>query len=252
MAIYIKGVKYIPGTYAKRKPDAFALVNYYTSEWDKKKTLLKKQENLPTKLSPSICFSRKRGTGALEVADILSEQTGFKVVDREIIEHMAGTAELQDKTVTFFDERYPGKLKEFAAFLFGEKSFVMHDYVKHLFQTVLSIADVGSTIFVGRGAHLIIPRDRVLSVRLLSSREYRVERLAGILNLEYKDVDHQLDDIDKEQAVFFKKVFKKKDATPYEFDLCINCDYIKDPKSVADIVYHAFNIKFGSELKQGG
>ena len=58
----------------------------------------------------------------------------------------------------------------------------------------------------------------------------------------------QLDKIDGEQGAFFKKVFKKKTASPYEFDICINCDYIGEPNKVADIVHEAFIKKFDKDL----
>ncbi|MCD6272397.1 MAG: cytidylate kinase-like family protein [Deltaproteobacteria bacterium] len=246
MTISIKGINYVPGTYAKKKPKASILTGHYIKEWDKKQGLLKakKREKLP----PSICFSRKIGVGALEIADLLAEKTGYPVFEREIIEHMADDADLNKKTINFFDEHYPGKLKELAAFLFAEKSYVMSDYVRNLFRTVLSLADIESSIFVGRGTHLILPRDRVLAVRLICSREYRCRRLAAILNVDNKHVEGKLDEIDKEQRVFFKKVFHKQDASPYEFDLCINCDYIKKPQTAVDIIHSAFMEKFASDL----
>ncbi len=248
MTIHTKGINYIPGTYAKSTSQTSILTDYYIKEWEKKQGRLKVKEKKEKKILPSICFSRKIGVGAVEIADLLAKKTGYPVFERAIIEHMVDNSHLNQKTITFFDERYPGKLREMAAFLFGEKSYVMSDYVKHLFRTVLSIADIGSTVFVGRGTHLILPRDRVLAVRLICSREYRCQRLAAILDVSAKNVDDKLDEIDKEQRVFFKKVFHKQDALPYEFDLCINCDYIKKPQSAADIIYTAFMEKFASDL----
>ena len=69
--------------------------------------------------------------------------------------------------MNFFDERYPGKMSELGAMFFGEKSFIMSDYVKNLVSAVFTFANMGSTIFVGRGIHLILPRDRVLAVRTI-------------------------------------------------------------------------------------
>jgi len=44
------------------------------------------------------------------------------------------------------------------------------------------------------------------------------------------------------------KVFGKKDAVPYEFDIVNNCDYIKNTQNAADIVEQAFKKKFAQEL----
>jgi len=130
---------------------------------------------------------------------------------------------------------------------FGEKSFISSDYNKDLFSVAYSIAGLTPSIFVGRGIHLLLPRERMLAVRFLSSREYRVKRLAGIMGVEEKEADHKLDYIDKEQRNFFKKTYGKKDASPYEFDLVINCDYIKKPEWAAEIVAKTFEKKFGSK-----
>jgi len=195
-------------------------------------------------MSPAICFSRKIGVGALEVADILAEKIGYRVADREVIEHIANNANLRKKTVDFFDERYPGKMNELSALLFREKSFIMNNYVRHLFSTIYAVADSEPTIFVGRGAHLIVPRDLVLAVRFICSRSYRVKRLAKILKVEEEIADKKVDGVDKGQRDFFKKVFGKKDVTPYEFDIVINVDFITQPKWAAEVVYQAFKEKF--------
>ena len=50
--------------------------------------------------------------------------------------------------------------------------------------------------------------------------------------------------IDQEQRAFFKKAFGKKDASPSEFDLVINTDFIADPDGAAEVIKCAFKEKF--------
>jgi hypothetical protein len=50
--------------------------------------------------------------------------------------------------------------------------------------------------------------------------------------------------VDREQRDFFKKNFNKKEASPYEFDLVINLDNLKDHDAAADIVEKAYKEKF--------
>jgi len=247
MAGKIGSVKYVPGMYGKKRPAGHQLADKYFRDVEKKIIEKKRREKKP-EIYPTISFSRKIGVGALEIADILAKSIDYNVVDRELLEYMAKEAKLSKKTVAYFDERYPGLLNEFAAFLFGEKSFIKSDYSKHLFNTVLSIAGLEPTIFVGRGTHLILPRDRVLAVRCICSDQHRIKRLARILKVEEGEAAAKLGQIDKEQRTFFKKVFNKKDAVPYEFDLVVNFDYIKDPRDAAEIVEQAFKKKFAEEL----
>jgi len=242
----IRREKYLPGTYVKTRPDAAELAENYIREWEEKRLEVKKEQPSP-EMPPTICFSRKIGVGALEIADILAEKTGYQVVDREILEHIANQAKLSEKTVALFDERYPGEIGELLSLAFREKAFIKSDYTRHLFSTILSIAGLGPTIFVGRGVHMLLPRERVLAVRFIASKEHRIKRLAEIMDIDEKEVEAKIDEMDREQKDFFKKVYGKKDASAYEFDLVINCDFITDPKWAAEIVAHAFKEKFGPE-----
>jgi hypothetical protein len=243
-------VKYVPGFYAKKRPGAADLANRYIREWEDKK-LVDKKKKAKDLIHPTICFSREIGVGALEVADILGEMMGYRVVDRQLIEHISEEAKLSEKTVQIFDESYPGKMNECLTYLFGEKAFIKSDYTRHLFSGIFAIAGLGPTIFVGRGAHLVLPRENVLAVRLISSRQYRIKRLAKILKAKEDDVDAKLNQLDKEQKNFFKRVYGKKDASsPHEFDLVINFDYFKEPRMVAEIVALAFQQKYGAMVKK--
>jgi cytidylate kinase len=243
-------IKYIPGMYAKKRPSAAQLADRYMRDRETRR-LQEKSAKARTTIPPTICFSRKIGVGALEVADILAEKIGYRVFDRQILEEIASKAKLSEKTVGFFDEIYPGRMSELLAMIFGEKSFIKSDYSRHLFSAVLSIAHLEPTIFVGRGTHLILPRDRILAVRFIGGRNHRINRLSKILNVDKTEADSKLNQIDAEQKDFFKKVYGKKEATPYEFDMVINFDYISNPNWAADIVETAFKSKFGKEIKSG-
>jgi cytidylate kinase len=246
MTIKIGGAKYVPGTYAKKRIGAAELAEKYILEWENRRL---KQAESGKEIHPTICFSRKIGVGALEIADILAEKINYRVIDREIIEHIANEAKLSEKTVAIFDERYPGKIKEFLSFAFGEKSIIGSDYTRHLFSAIVAAAGLTPTIFVGRGAHLVLPRDRVLAIRFICSRKYRVKRLSEILHVPEKEADITLDQIDGEQRDFFKRVYGLSDASPYEFDMVINCDYIREPERAADLAAQAFENKFGAEVR---
>ncbi|MGD8764655.1 MAG: cytidylate kinase-like family protein [Desulfobacteraceae bacterium] len=242
--------KPVPGTYAKQRPSVVQLVDRYIWDRERRRLKMKATKIEPAQIEPTICFSRKIGAGALEIADILAEKLDFRVVDRELLDHMAKEKEISKETIEFFDERYPGKMSELACMLFCEKSFIMSDYMRNAISAVFTFADMGSTIFVGRGIHLILPRDRVLAVRMICSDQYRIERLGKMLDVEENEAEKLLGQSDKEQRAFFKKVFGKKDASPYEFDLVINCEFISDPHGVAEIIAQAFNQKFVEELDQ--
>ncbi len=241
MTVNREHVKYVPGMYAKIRPSAAQMVDEYFRDWEKKQ---KKGRATPIQPQPAICLSRKIGVGALELADMLAERFGFRVVDKEIVEQIAKNTELLQKTVAYYDERYADKIEELMSFLFREKSFIMSDYARQLISAIYTLADSGPTIFVGRGAHLVLPRESVLAVRVISSKSYRVTRLTRILGCEHDLAVKELDESDKLQRKFFKKVYGLKDASPYEFDMVINRDHLPDLDCAAEIIHKAYACKF--------
>ncbi|MCF8036161.1 MAG: cytidylate kinase-like family protein [Desulfobacteraceae bacterium] len=237
---------YIPGTYAKRTPSGQQIAEQAVLEWEKKRLSAIKKKAAKARVTNCIAFSRKIGVGALEIADRVSEKLdGMQVIDREILEQIAGSHQLGEKTVDSFDERYPGTMREFFSLLFGEKSFTHGDYLRYLAGAVYALADAEATIFVGRAAHLILPRERVMAIRFIASREFRIKRVAGILEVTEDAAAREIDRVDGEQRDFFRKNFNKKDASPYEFDMVINRDYLQDAKAAAEIVTAAYTEKFG-------
>ena len=249
MIMFTPSTPYVPGTYAKKRPEAGRVAAQYVQEWEARRQRLSQKKTAAPEIPPCICFSRKVGVGALEVADIVSRKLHMRVADREILEHMSGETRLDKETVKFYDELYPGKTVELSALLFGKKSFQMDDYLRNLVNAVYSIAAIGSTIFVGRGTHLILPRDRVLAVRLICSDSFRTERLASLLKIGPDEAVNTLGKIDREQKAFFKKAFGKKDAPASEFDLIVNFDHLGDTRLAADLVARCFRKKFSIEAE---
>lgn len=235
---------YVPGTYTQKRPDAAQLADKYIKDCVKEQLKKKPAPYEPVTIPPAICLSRKIGSGALEIADLLAEKLQYRVADRELLHFMATDTEISKDTLAFLSERYPGKMTELASRLFGDKSFIMSGYVQNFISTVFTFADMGSTIFVGRGIHLFLPRDRVLAVRIISSDHNRINRLVNILDLEETQVRQILNQVDEEQHDYFNKAFGKKEASPYEFDIVINCDFINSPPGAVEIITRAFNEKF--------
>ncbi len=210
MSLQNKTSNYFPGMYHKNRSIGKQSVENHFRQLDEK-LLASMKEASKLAPPPSICISRKIGIGAVEVADMLAEKLHYVVVDRQIIEHIAGNAELSKKTVEVFDERYPGKMNELKKLFFGEKSFIKSDYSRHLTQSVLALSALQPSIFVGRGTHLILPRAQTLAVRLTGSIETRVKRLEKIINQNAEILPRwNLQNRMPEQAAFFKNVFGKK------------------------------------------
>ena len=235
---------YAPGDYGKKRMGAAAWADIHIKKWSQ--TPKKLPAKLPANaIFPCICFSRQIGVGALKIADLVAGQLPMRVVDREILEFMAREKDLTKQAVDFFDEKYPGIMSELFNMLVSEKTYLKSDYARQLAKTATVLAGMEPTIFVGRGIHLILPRESVLAVRIIADKEYRISKLSRMLGITEQTAENQLKRLDKEQADFFKAVYNSDSASPEEFDLVINKKHIKNEAEAADIVFCAFEQKFG-------
>lgn len=236
---------YRPGYYGKKRQSVSEWVEMNIKRFGAE--TLEDEEQVKPFIYPTICISRKIGSGALEIADYLSGIIKYRVIDRELIEYMAKDAHLSEKIVAFYDERYAGRTSELFSMLISDKTFIKSDYARQLVKTVTALAGSEPSIFVGRGTHLFLPKDNVLSVRIICSREFRVERITAIQNLKKVEAEKQLTIWDAEQAEFFKAVYGKKETSPSEFELVINMDHVRGVFQAAKIIECAFKLKFGEE-----
>ena len=238
---------YPPGYYGRKMMNAADWAGTQVRQWERAQAERKKGKDFSQK--HCICLFRGIGAGALEVAEFLSKRTGYPVIDKEIIEHMAKDSSLTEKIIKFFDERLPGKMNELLVALSIEKKFLANDYVKQLAKTVTALSHTDPTIFVGRGTHLILPRDTILSVQLVCSKKHRIEKLANTLGIGNSEAEAKLNIIDDDHHEFFKKIFLREKISPGEFDLVIHMDHITQENHVAQIIACAFEQKFQVNFK---
>lgn len=235
---------YTPGYYNKKRLKAKEWVATNIQKWSQAQAEKKSAPGV-TELPPSICFSREIGVGALEIADALAEILHFQVIDREIIEHMAIQANLTEKIIEFYNQLYPGKMNELLSTLTLDNTFIESDYARQLAKTVAVLSGMEPTIFVGRGTHLILPRHKILSVRLICSKNYRLNRLANLIDCSLEDLEKKIRILDTEQDDFFKTVYQKKAPKKEEFDLVIYRDFFDDAAKIARIIACAYEQRFG-------
>jgi cytidylate kinase len=229
--------------YWKHKRQLNKLALDYTQNMNKE-AFREKLQSGSLHVFPTVCISRKIGVGALELAETLSTRLGYRVIDRDIIEEISNRTELSRSSIETFDERYPGKIREFLGRMLGDRSFGLDAYTRHLFVITFILAGMESTIFVGRGIHLMLPRKKVFAIRCISSPEHRVQRIEASLKVSRKKAEQITSQADAEQKEFFARVHGKDDAVPAEFDMTVNLDHLSDISAIADASALLFKSRF--------
>jgi hypothetical protein len=80
-----------PGYYGRKMMSASDWTGSQIQKWQREEAERKNLEDFSQK--NCICLSRGAGVGALEAAESLSERTGYRVIDREIMDYINGFQE---------------------------------------------------------------------------------------------------------------------------------------------------------------
>jgi cytidylate kinase len=166
-------------------------------------------------------ISRLVGTDGHAVAEPLSQRLGWPVFDREILHAMAGNDRVRERVYQTLDERDVGWIEDTLRYLV-ERGIDKEHYFHRLSETVLALARRGPAIFMGRGADLILPRNRGFRVDLVAPIQYRVHNIATRQNLSEVAARTELDRLQSERRDFLRSHFGPRAEDPARFDLVIN------------------------------
>jgi hypothetical protein len=170
-----------------------------------------------------ICVSRMVGIDGHRIATALGEKLDWPVFGREILEAMAGDNAIRRRIYARMDQRDLSWWEESLRVILDD-TFTRNDYFRRLCETVLSLARQSPLIFVGRGADLIVPRDRGFRVRLIASPQTRIETHAALSGIDLEKAAREVEQIDRQRDEFFLRHFKVEASDPARHDLILNLD----------------------------
>ena len=178
-----------------------------------------------------ICVSRMVGVGHEAVTRPLGKRLGWPVLDRELLESMAGDDRLRERIYRTMDQRDVGWW-ESAVRAVMDRQYVRNDYFHRLTETLLSLARGGSCVFVGRGADLVLPRDHGIRIRLVAPRQARVRSFAEAREMEPSQAAAEMDRIERQRAAFIRGHFGVAADDPLRHDLVVNLEQVTAAQAV--------------------
>lgn len=193
---------------------------------------------------PVITISRELASGGSEISKILSQRLGWELWDKEIVDEIATNANVHRKVVEMLDERYQSEIEVILRAFSKEKTLDKHVYLRHLVETIFSIAQRGRAIILGRGANFILDcLECTLSVRVVASLETRIRRLMERENISEGEARKRILRSDRQRREFVKKMFGKDINDPIHYDLTIRTDTIS-MEGAAELIIAALKEKF--------
>jgi cytidylate kinase len=170
----------------------------------------------------TIAISREAGANGSAVARLLGERLGWQVYDYELVERIAKELGLRSMLLESVDEKRLSWLQECAEAFFSGHSVTQSEYVRHLVQTLLTLALHGECILVGRGANVVAPSETTLRIRLVAPLWARIATVQKRRNLSFEEAQRWVEKTDRERANFVKDHFAKEAADPSLHDVVLN------------------------------
>ncbi|HEV3120599.1 MAG TPA: cytidylate kinase-like family protein, partial [Isosphaeraceae bacterium] len=122
-----------------------------------------------------VCISRESGAAGGTVARMVGSRLGWKVFDHEILEVIAMRMEVSHDVVLALDELAPGLVQDWLLPLREEHYAPQEAYLDHLAKLITAIGAAGEAVIVGRGANFMLPREEILSVRIIAPLRVRAQ-----------------------------------------------------------------------------
>lgn len=182
-----------------------------------------------------ITISRQVGAGGAEVASLVSERLGWPLFDREILTVMAGDDDLRRRVYSSMDERDVGWLEETVRALL-HPGYSRSEYFHRLTRTVLSLARQGKSIFLGRGADLILPPGLGLRVSIVAPEAQRLRAIMQTTGQSEEDARRELVRLEQDRREFLHGIARKEVEPESRFDLVISLARLTPAQAAAVIL----------------
>src|SRR5579871_1790948 len=188
----------------------------------------------------TIAISREAGANGSTIGRLLGQRLGWPVYDYEVVERIARDMGLRSELLASVDENRMSWLQEFAGSFTSAQSVTESAYVRHLVETLLTLAIHGECIIVGRGANVVVPVETTLRIRLVAPVRARIATVQKRRNLSFAEAQQWIEKTDRDRAHFIKDHFNKEVSDPYLHDLVLNTSRFS-PEVCADIIIDALH-----------
>jgi len=185
---------------------------------------------------PYVTISREAGSGGAELARLLGDRLGWAVLDKELVERLASDLELEPRALKMMDETRANWFSETLLNLFNSRLVAQHSYVELLGNVVALSASAGPVVVVGRGAHLILPPEPGVRVRLIAPKLTRVAAFARAEGLDHQTARRKIEKIDADRHAFIRRNFRSDPEDTSLFDLVLNADTFGHDGSIELII----------------
>lgn len=178
-----------------------------------------------------INVGRQFGSGGKDIAEALAKKLGIPVYDVELLKKAAASSGICEEMFRKRDEK-----KNFFSLGLSSNDDTIF---KIQSDTIRSLAEQGSAVFIGRAADYILRDMDCLNVFISSPLDYRVKRVAEHLGLELDEAEKLIVKTDRARESYYNFFTFKNWGVASNYDLCVDAS-ILGIENTADFI-----IEFG-------
>lgn len=188
---------------------------------------------LPRMTYNVVCLSSTDGAGAAEVARLVSQALGYRLIDEEIVASAAVEAGVEQEVVGDVERRKSvlGRLIEglAAGGVISAPPELMppaSDALRNAIRTAIDdVASQGQVVLVAHAASFALAgRDDVLRVLVTASDDTRRERIAAERGVDHAQAGNLLKRSDAGRSDYLKRFYGIGEEKPNHYDLVVNTD----------------------------
>jgi cytidylate kinase len=166
-----------------------------------------------------ITISRQSGSLDSQIAQMVAERSGYRLVWRELINQAARQAGAPEVALAMLDE--------LGILGLSPSSEACQAYRDAIRQVILDLAEAGNVVIVGRAGQVVLHgRPDVLHVRLIAPEAIRIERIAEQQHISYPAAQAQIKASDRSRRLYLKNCFEVDWNDTYLYHLSINTGLI--------------------------
>jgi cytidylate kinase len=173
-----------------------------------------------------VTISRQAGAGGSEIARRLAEEFKMDLIGRQIIQYVAKSAGMTTQVVEFLDEKAVSRIDSMINSMFVNRHLSTDVYFRHLTRAIATIGEHGNAIIVGRGAHLLLPKEKTLRFRFIAPQECRIRHFMKSRDMTKAEAEKYVEKRDADRTGFIQKYFKADADDPGHFDLVVNTEML--------------------------
>ena len=197
----------------------------------------------PAPPQPCITVSPEMGSLGMPVAQRAAADLGFDLFERELVDRIAQTAHVRTYLVESVDMHTQNAIENWVGRQLGRAFFAESDYVTNLSKVLLTLAQHGNAVIIGRGAQFILDPAHTLRIRVVAPIELRIDRVAKRDGIDRTDARSKILRVDSDRAAFVRRHFDEDIADPLRYDLVLSTEKLS-AEACAGLVVSAYRSRF--------